>query len=209
VAAVEIAQKIDARLANGVLVFGSLPPRGRDLDLLARPPEHAIVAATLLEAGYSQREIQWACFRGGEVCAVELVPAERWHLPPRELGALFGEAEPLDGLPRFLVPAPHHLLLIAARRQLRVRGPLTDSSRQRLEEALSRDPQAWRIAWDRAPLWNARAALGVLARLYSGGDAGCAAPARAAGWSWRPSRLAAPGREYGFRDICAVEALRS
>lgn len=168
----ETANKIDARIANGVLVFGSLPPRGRDLDLLARAPERAIVAATLLEEGYLQREIHWVCFRGCDVSAVDLVPADSWHLPPQELAALFREAKPLDGWLHLLAPAPHHQLLIAARRQVREGGALTDRSRERLERALSSNPEAWSIAWERAPLWNARAAMSLLAKLDLGGDVG-------------------------------------
>ena len=38
---------IDAALADRVLIYGSLPPQGRDLDLLAREPEERAIGKIL------------------------------------------------------------------------------------------------------------------------------------------------------------------
>ena len=50
---------------------------------------------------------------------VDVVPAGEWGLPPAEEEALFAEARTLEGLERLARPAPHHALLILARRLAR------------------------------------------------------------------------------------------
>ena len=105
------------RAANGrVLVFGSLPPEGRDLDLLVRPAEESAIAAALNEAGFLNRDVQWVRFRGCEVDAVDLSPAASWALSNEEIAALFAEARPLDGTTHLAEPSAHHTLLILARK---------------------------------------------------------------------------------------------
>lgn len=177
----ETISQIDGRIASGVLVFGSPPPRGRDLDLLARPAELAVIGATLREQGFVQHEFEWVSFRGCSAFAIDLVPAESWRLPVQELAALFDEAQPVEGLPHFLVPAAHHELLIAARRQLREPGAIAERRRARLQRLLASNPQAWPIACDRAPLWNARAALTLLGELINESGVGTRR-ARARAW---------------------------
>ncbi len=149
-------------LSRGVLVFGSLPPDGRDLDLLVRRAEEPAVTGWLLAHGFVQRGVEFVAFGGCTAVAVDVVPADGWRLRADELGRVFDEAVPLPGAPGFLHPAPHHVLLIAARIQARSRGPLKASRRERIGRAVGADPRAWSTARERAPLWGSEAALSLL-----------------------------------------------
>jgi thymidylate kinase len=164
--ALELARAIDGCLRDRVLVFGSPPPQGGDLDLLARAPELGIITRHLTREGFLQRGLTWARFSGCTVSSVDLVPAEHWGLGQAELRALFTEAIPLDGFSSLVLPSPHHQILIAARRVARAGGVLDDRSRARVQAALSRDPDAWRLVDERAPMWNAAAAMRVLRTLW-------------------------------------------
>jgi hypothetical protein len=84
-----LAKDLDEGIDGRVLVFGSLPPQGRDLDLLARPDQFSKLEMLLRGEGFIPRGQRWARFAGPDVALVELVPAERWQLPARELAALF------------------------------------------------------------------------------------------------------------------------
>jgi len=146
-----------------VLVFGSLPPEGRDLDLLARPAAEAAIAEALAGRGLLRRGAQWALFAGGTAFGVELIPAESWGLPADELERLFAEATPLPGARKLVEPAPHHALLIAARTH---GGRLDPKLRARVARQLSRDGSAWEAAEARAAHWRAERALAALRRTY-------------------------------------------
>jgi len=115
---------------------------------------------------------QWARFRGDSAFSVDLNPAERWGRRDAELAALFAEARPLDGMAHIGRPAPHHVLLLAARRLAR-HGVMDAKRRARIERALVEDPDAWEVAWERAPQWGLRPALSVLQATY---DTGAAVP---------------------------------
>jgi len=52
---VNAAELIDTVVAGRVLVYGSLPPDGRDLDLLVREPEERAIGEALPEAGFVRR----------------------------------------------------------------------------------------------------------------------------------------------------------
>jgi len=149
------AALVDSLVDRPVLVFGSLPPAGRDLDLLARAPEHDALAAGLEQAGFLRRRHVWARFERCSADVVELVAATDWRLPARELEALFDLARPLEGRRHLVRPAPEHLLLIFARRLARERGPLQAKHRERVAAALGEDPEAWQRARTRAPAWRA------------------------------------------------------
>jgi thymidylate kinase len=153
------AQLVDQVLPSRALLYGSLPPDGRDLDLLIRPSEEAAVEAALTAAGFLRRGAMWARFAHCGVDLVELTSATAWSLPPAELDALFAKARQLDGLSRLVRPAPHHTLLILARRVAREGRGLDAQRGARLARALQEDPQAWEEARACAPAWGAEGAL--------------------------------------------------
>jgi thymidylate kinase len=164
----EIVESIDAAIGAPVLVLGSFPPAGRDLELLVRPPELNSLAAHLTEEGLCRRGLEWARFFDCSVYAVEMVPAGRLCLPPAELASLFDEGRPIDGplrLARLVRPAPHHVLLLLARRLVRD-GALAPKRRPRISGALAEEPEVWKLASERAPEWGLTRALDLLHRVY-------------------------------------------
>ncbi len=132
----DVAQLVDDAAAGRVLVLGSLPPAGRDLDLLAWPDDRRAVAARLEAEGFLPNGGDWVRFGGGSAYAVDLVAAESYGVPEAALRRAFEEAIPLDGLERLVRPAPHHALLILARLGV------TEKRRGRLQAALDEDPDA-------------------------------------------------------------------
>jgi thymidylate kinase len=152
-----------------VLVVGSLPPRGRDLDLLVRPPEAESIAAGLAAAGYERRGRIWARFEDCGADVVDIAPAEAWRLPDEELAAVFAEARPIE--PEGLVcrPAPHHMLLVLARRAMREGTRLSDKRRERVAAELAEDADAFERAAERAGAWRADHALAALQNAFRDG----------------------------------------
>jgi thymidylate kinase len=169
---------IDAAVAGRVLVYGSLPPGGRDLDLLVRPPERDAAGACLASGGFVRRGDRWARFAGCSAEVVELTDAASWRLPAAELQELFGEGLAIDGLAKVVRPSPHHDLLILARRLVAGAGELDLKRRARLKRALDQDPGAWERARERADSWRADVALQALEQTWRSGAA--IAPARRA-----------------------------
>jgi thymidylate kinase len=153
---------VDATVAEQVLVYGSLPPHGRDLDLLVREPEERALSVCLPEAGFTRLGSEWARFAACSVEVVELTRATDWNLPADELTALFGEGLEIGGLHHLVRPSPHHTLLILARRIAGGDGVIGGKLHLRLEHALAEDPDAWIHAGARAEIWGARAALRAL-----------------------------------------------
>ena len=165
------ATLVDTLVERPVLVFGSLPPTGRDVDLLAHPPEHHALAAGLEQAGYLRRGHVWARFERCSADVVEVVAAAAWELPAGELDALFERALPLAGRRHLVRPAPEHALLILARRLARERGALQAKHRERIATALEEDPGAWERARARASAWRAREQLSRLQHRFGQPDA--------------------------------------
>jgi thymidylate kinase len=163
--AADAAGLIDRRAGGRVLVFGSTPPRGRDLDLLARPPEEMRLAAILEEEGFVPGGRHWALFRNCSAYGVELVPASEWKLPEAELEALFADARSIEGYANLVRPMPAHALLILARR---ARGRLDAKLRSRVEAVLEEDPDVWSAAHPRAGAWSAGRLLDLLEAAYRG-----------------------------------------
>jgi thymidylate kinase len=159
---------IDRAVEDRVLVFGSLPPAGRDLDLLARPEEEAAIASSLSRHGFARRSRQWARFEGCTAYGVEVVPAADWSLPAEELEALFAEAQPLAGSTRLVRPAPHHALLVLARRLGWAGGRFDAKLAARVSEVVAETPEAWERAAERAPAWRAERSLRLLAARHRG-----------------------------------------
>ena len=156
-----------------MLVFGSLPPEGRDLDLLARPDEERTLAAALERTGFARRGAVWAEFRDCTAFGIELVPAASWRLPDDELERLYVEAAPLEGTRNLVAPAPHHALLIRARRS---GGRVGEKERLRIDRALALDAGAWDRARSRAAAWGAERELAALRRAYERGSSRASIP---------------------------------
>jgi thymidylate kinase len=168
----QLPDLVASLVTDRVIVVGSLPPEGRDLDLLVRPREYERLAADLASRGFEGNGRIWARFRDCTADVLELVPAEQYRLPADETEALFAEAMPLEASGRVCRPAPHHALLILARRAMRD-GRIR---RDRIARALSEAPNAFQAARRRAPAWGAEAALAALDEAWRSGDP--VAPAR-------------------------------
>ncbi|MDQ3881515.1 MAG: hypothetical protein M3295_10655, partial [Chloroflexota bacterium] len=178
---------IDRALGSRALVYGSLPPEGRDLDLLVRPTEKEQIEDCLLDAGFLRRGAIWARFAGCTVELVDLMPAAAWRLPREELDALFDEAWTLDGFTHLARPAPHHVLLILARRAAREGGRLDGKRRDRIRQAIDDDSDAWARARTRAHAWGAESLIERLQELERAPAAQVAAASRDH-WLRLPSR---------------------
>lgn len=165
---VDTARAVDKAISRPVLVLGSTPPHGRDLDLLARGPDHASVARRLEELGHVQRRSSWVRFDPGGVSAVELFSTDSWHLAG-EGEDLFTDAVPIPGYHHLVRPAPHVVLLLAARGLVVRRGRLTDKARRRIARALTDDPDAWARARLVAPRLGLAGPLSMLQRTEASG----------------------------------------
>lgn len=161
-----LAESIDRLLGAPVLVFGSPPPAGRDLDLLAYPPELATVSEWLADQGFLERNGEWVRFRECGAESLDLVPVEAWGLPEQAAEALFAEARPIPGFDRLVRPAPRHLLLMHALRLVEGSGRLRGKHRSRIADALAEDASAWDQARTAAADWRAARALSELERAY-------------------------------------------
>jgi len=161
----EPAKIVDAAAPRRVLVFGSYPGSGRDLDLLVRDDDRPAIEQALASAGFRNRGIEWVRFRDLTAEAVDLVPASAWTLPEAELECCYESARPLNGFGRLVVPAPEHALLVLARLTGRS-GVLPEKRRPRLEAALADQPDAWNLARGRAGAWSLTRELEDLEREY-------------------------------------------
>ena len=164
-----LAESIDRILRAPVLVFGSLPPAGRDLDLLARSNEQEVLAAWLEREGFLERGGEWVRFHDCGVESLDLVPVSAWGLLGAETSELFGEALPIPGFERLVRPAPRHMLLILARRLAEGDGRMPHKHRNRIADALSEDASAWEGARASAAAWRVERALTALDRAYHSG----------------------------------------
>lgn len=159
--AAETAAAIDATVTSPVLVVGSPPPGGRDLDLLAADNEYDAIAAWLGDTGFLRWRKSWARFDGGgSVYGVDLSSTERWRSGGHDSSVLFEDAETISGFSNLVCPCPATVLLLAARGIVSRRGRVTEKVRGRVATALERDPEAWIVAEQRAY------ALGMLGALH-------------------------------------------
>lgn len=164
-----VARVVDHAVGARVLVHGSLPGRGRDIDLLARPVEEAAMRAALSAEGFTAAGRHLARFTQGSVEVVECIPAGEWDLPPAEMEALFEDAIPLPHYEHLARPSPAHVLNILARRVVEGIGRLDERRRAYIDRALDEEPGAWRLAEARAAAWSGIRTLGLLDRLYHRG----------------------------------------
>lgn len=161
-----MAAAIDAAATGPVLVEGSPPPGGRDLDLLAGPAEHAALSSWLHGAGFIRWGHSWARFGEPGSYGVELSSTERWRTSEDDGSSLFLGAEAIPGYRNLVLPSPAVVLLLAARGNVTRRGALTPKARQRVAGALDRDPDAWELAGKLARPLGMSGALNLLQRAY-------------------------------------------
>jgi len=175
---------VDRKLEHRALVIGSLPPEGRDLDLLLAPAEERALESILDALGFARRLVPafrgypngftiWARFGDCDADVVDAIPLDNLELPAAEAERLLAEARPIPGLARLVRPAPHHVLLILAHNFLDVadaRRPLSDGRRRRVAQALAEDPHASERARSLAPIWGRRERLARLEAAFALGD---------------------------------------
>lgn len=161
-----------AHAPETVLVIGSPPPAGKDLDLLVRQGAASVMADLLGDHHFHHdNERTWARFSDCGAEVVELIAADSLKLDEGQIDRLFAEAQSIDDLGPLMLPAPHHRLLLAARRaatEARLRPKLREMVRDVGE-------QAWKTAGELAPAWKAGKELSELRGALDG------APPR----SWR------------------------
>ena len=155
---------LDAHAAEPVLVHGSLPDRARDLDVLVRARAFDALSAALLRSDFEQLGPAWIRFDGCQPVLLDLEQATSWSLPDDEVEELFAAARPIDGYQLLFRPAPHHEILVLARRLTQHAGVLGARHRERLTAAADEDPAAWERARILAGAWGCRRSVEVLAR---------------------------------------------
>ena len=166
---VDCARVVDAAATGRVLVHGSPPGLGRDLDLLVRPDSEEAVVTALLAQGFERAGHRFVRFRLGTCEQIELFPASWWGLPAAEERALFDDAVPIEGFEHLVRPSPAHTLLILARRVVEGVGVLDEKRRGYVTWAVEHDPKAWDHAEERAEAWHGGRALQLLERLVGRG----------------------------------------
>jgi thymidylate kinase len=170
-----VARALDDVVEGTVLVVGSPPPGGRDLDLVADPADVVRIQAWLAGAGYVAWRQTWVCLADADSYVVEVVGTDRWGSRD-DASSLFTGAAPLPGMRHLSTPDAATWLLLAARGTVRRRGQVTDKVRRRVSEALESDPGAWEVAADRARPLGLLGAVTLLRRAY---DAEHALPPKA------------------------------
>lgn len=168
---------LDSAVSERVIVFGAVPPEGRDFDLLVHPAEERSIGAALSAVGFVGWGHQWVRLRTYAADEVDLVPVSHWQLPEHRVDALFAEGIPIEGLSHLVRPAPHHAILILAR-QLVEGGRLRDKHRLRVARMLELTPDAFERSREEAGAWNAERALDLLERMYRHGETRRALSAR-------------------------------
>jgi len=172
-----VVADVDEALHERVVVTGSLPPEGRDLDLLVTDGQAHRLPLILAGQDFRPRPRsvaptrmwtqQWVRLQECSALAIDMNPMRRWGLPPHEQRAVVAEAVPIEGYRNFARPAPHHVLLMLARRL--ATGSLPPGRLRKLRAAAEGDPLAWERAADRADAWGARSALSALRALHGEG----------------------------------------
>ena len=155
------ADLVDEAADEVVVVYGSEPPAGRDLDLLTGRRSAERLDRVLRAAGYERHGRTYALFQDGDVAVVDLTTPDAWGLSPEVAENLLAQAVPLDGRVRLSRPSPAHRLLLEARRLVRGDGALKPSARSRVMQALA-DPGAEQEARRLAAGWGLGLALPCL-----------------------------------------------
>jgi hypothetical protein len=160
-----VVAMIETSAPDAALVLGSLPPAGRDLDLLVRRNEERALAARFEREGMLPRANRWILFRNCSAYRVELVAADGWRAPPSD--ELFADAIPLEGRDRLVRPAPHHAVLILATRITAGRA-LEPKHVERVRAAEREDPELWHRAESAARRFQLEPELDALRRALNG-----------------------------------------
>jgi thymidylate kinase len=170
--AIAAAPLVDAATPERVLILGSFPPTGRDLDVLASKTGREAIAEALGREGFLARGRglaparpwvqQWVRFADATAFAVDVHAPERYGVTDAEVRRLFDDALPLEGMRSLARCAPHHVVLLTARGLARRGGRLGDKRRGRVERAVAEDPACWARARELAPAWGLSHALAVL-----------------------------------------------
>jgi thymidylate kinase len=150
------------------LVVGSLPPGGRDLDLLVASSAEHRARAALDAAGCVRKGRSHALIGAGTAEAVDVVPGSAWGLTDADIGAALSGGLPVAGYANLVRPSPGHVLLLAARR-LSHAGTLDERRRARVTQALADHPGAWEAARSLAAAWHVGEALAALRTTYTTG----------------------------------------
>lgn len=161
---------VDSLLAGPSIVYGSLPPDNRDLDLLVRPEDRRASLERLEEGGFVGRGTRWAIFGSCSAFGVDVLSVAEWT-STHVAQDLFTRSLPIEGFARLRRPAPHHALLIIAGLLVRGAGGLSEKRRRRLEAALQEDPMAWQSARREARRWRLQEGLVLLQRKFEGDGA--------------------------------------
>lgn len=161
---------VDRTAVGPVLVFGTPPPAGHDLDVLAGAADCERIRAALTAAGYTGNGRHWARFHGGQVAGVELVATPAWGIADEELAAAAEQGELLPGCTHIHVPGSAHALVLLALRFART-ARLDSRLRARINRASGAAPDAWDRAAAVAPRWGAAAALAAMQQAYLDPDA--------------------------------------
>ena len=172
----DAAALVDGATSSRAVIVGSIPPAGRDLDLLIEAGDRDAVAAELGRNDFERHGDSWVRFAGMTAYAVDLIPRDEWRLPDE----LFTEARPVEPYRNLARPAPAHALLVLARKLAGERGPLRDKHRRRIEDELIVDPRAWEAARDAAPAWGLAQELERLRSRARPGQAGRSSGVRGA-----------------------------
>jgi len=161
----ELARNVDDVASGALLVVGSAPPEGRDLDLVARPEQHTELAAWLWSGGLVEEGAERVRFKDCTVEAIDLLPAAGFGLADALIDDLFAEAHRLPQFRHLVRAAPHHRLLMLARWAAED-GALSEKRRARIAGVLDEEPEAWRKAESQAAGWRASSALAAVRRAY-------------------------------------------
>lgn len=153
---------IEAALDERVVIFGSLPPGGRDIDIVAPAEQVAAIERALRAEGFRRVGGSLIRFSACDAEAVELVPVSSWGLPPAAARELFEAAIPLEGHTYLCRPAAADAMLIAARRLNRERPAEPAKAAWRFAAAREEHRGAIESARRRAGAWGVEGALGAL-----------------------------------------------
>jgi len=154
---------VDGLLDRPTLVVGSLPPKGRDLDLFTHADQATALADGLRSAGFVCRDELWVRFRDCGADVVDVIPIGTWGLGESAASEMLAEAMPIDGFQQLVRPAPHHALLVAAGQVARA-GRLGDGPRRRVDAAAAEDADALTCARPVAARWALEDELAALER---------------------------------------------
>ena len=164
----ELARNVDDVVSGDLLVVGSPPPEGRDLDVVVRPEQYAQLAEWLASSGFANEHDEWVRFTKCSVEAIDLLPATDFGLADVVTDELFARAHRLPQFRHLVRAAPHHRLLMLARWAVED-GTLSQKRRARIAGVLAEDPEAWRNAESQAATWHATGALAAVRRAYDTG----------------------------------------